>query len=201
VCWAFKKAKVQPCVREVGRLTALLRRTKPCGKSWRNAGSRSRSEVHGIGQYAGQAALTYRPSRVGTISRRPDACRGCRANVSARMIDGGRTKIRTTTRKQRGSGKTKTQKRRFRTDWREPKLIHRVRDGRARPHEEKGRSDSDGTFEGQTKFWKCWRCGCIRWGRRRRTCGVPRRWRTWIWERLSGCVSVWGLKKRQVSLG
>jgi len=39
------------------------------------------------------------------------------------MIDGARTKIRKTKRKQKGQGKSKTQKRRYRTDWREPKLF------------------------------------------------------------------------------
>src|SRR4029077_10539544 len=39
------------------------------------------------------------------------------------MIDGGRTKLRKTTRKQKGQGKAKTQQRRFKTEWREPKLL------------------------------------------------------------------------------
>ena len=39
------------------------------------------------------------------------------------MIDGGRTKVRKTTRRQKGQGKSKTQKRRFKTEWREVKQI------------------------------------------------------------------------------
>ncbi len=39
------------------------------------------------------------------------------------MIDGGRINLRKTTRKQKGYGKSKQQKRRFKTEWREPKQI------------------------------------------------------------------------------
>ena len=39
------------------------------------------------------------------------------------MIDGGRVKLRQTTRRQKGEKKTKTQKRRFKTVLREVKLV------------------------------------------------------------------------------
>ena len=39
------------------------------------------------------------------------------------FVDGGRTKIHTVTRRQKGKGTTKTQRRCYRTDWRKPKLL------------------------------------------------------------------------------
>lgn len=41
----------------------------------------------------------------------------------AAMVDGGRTRLRQVTRRQRGRGKTKTQRRRYQAAWREPKLL------------------------------------------------------------------------------
>jgi hypothetical protein len=41
----------------------------------------------------------------------------------AAMIDGGRTRVRTVIRKQKGRGKSKKQRRRYQAEWREPKLL------------------------------------------------------------------------------
>jgi hypothetical protein len=41
----------------------------------------------------------------------------------AAMVDGGRTRLRRVTRKQRGRGRKKTQRRRYQAEWREPKLL------------------------------------------------------------------------------
>ena len=41
----------------------------------------------------------------------------------AAMIDGGRTRIRTVIRKQKGQGQGKKQRRRYKAEWREPKLL------------------------------------------------------------------------------
>jgi len=41
----------------------------------------------------------------------------------AAMIDGGRTRLRRVTRRQKGQGPKKKQRRRYRADWREPKLL------------------------------------------------------------------------------
>lgn len=41
----------------------------------------------------------------------------------AAMVDGGRARLRKVTRKQRGRGKKKAQRRRYQADWREPKLL------------------------------------------------------------------------------
>jgi hypothetical protein len=41
----------------------------------------------------------------------------------AAMVDGGRARLRKVTRKQRGRGKKKSQRRRYKAEWREPKLL------------------------------------------------------------------------------
>lgn len=41
----------------------------------------------------------------------------------AAMVDGGRTRLRRVTRKQKGQGKKKKQRRRYQAEWREPKLL------------------------------------------------------------------------------
>ena len=41
----------------------------------------------------------------------------------AAQVDGGRTRLRKVTRKQKGKGKKKQQRRRYKADWREPKLL------------------------------------------------------------------------------
>jgi len=41
----------------------------------------------------------------------------------AAMVDGGRTRLRRVTRKQKGQGKKKKQRRRYKAEWREPKLL------------------------------------------------------------------------------
>ena len=108
----------------MGRLTALLPSYEAVQHELAERGvALNIKEVHGIGRYAGQAALTYRcreleQYRAGALP----AADGAGKRFGA-MIDGGRVKIRTTTRKQKGRGKGKKQKRRFRTDWREPKQI------------------------------------------------------------------------------
>ncbi len=66
-------------------------------------------EVYGIGKYAGAAALTYRRRlleryRAGRLAAGPEGA-GKRLGV---FVDGGRTKIRTATRRQQGRGKHKT---------------------------------------------------------------------------------------------
>jgi hypothetical protein len=114
----IQEGKSPALVREVGRLTALLPSYDMAREELAERGlTLNIKEVLGIGRYAGQAALTYRcrelqDYRAGKLPAANG--RGKRFGV---MIDGGRTKIRQTTRVQKGRGRKKTQKRRFRTDW------------------------------------------------------------------------------------
>ncbi len=124
----IQEGKSPALVRDVGRLTALLPSYEAVQHELAERGlSLNIKEVHGIGQYAGQAALTYRRRelelyRAGRLPA--DAGHGKRFGA---MIDGGRTKIRTTKRRQKGRGQSKTRKRRYQTDWREPKQIRFIR--------------------------------------------------------------------------
>ncbi len=112
-------------VREVGRQVALLPSYALArGEMARRGLDLDIKEVYGIGKYAGAAALTYRRRlleqyRAGVLPAGNEWA-GKRLGV---FVDGGRTKIRTATRKQKGRGQHKKQRRRYRTDWREPKLL------------------------------------------------------------------------------
>jgi hypothetical protein len=137
-------------VREVGRQVALLPSYAMAREELARRGlDLDIKELYGIGKYAGAAALTYRRRlleqyRAGLLPA-GSAWAGKRLGV---FVDGGRTKIRTTTRRQRGQGKHKTQRRRYRTDWREPKLLIIVeldKRGRMVPG---SKAVLDGTFEG-----------------------------------------------------
>ncbi len=137
-------------VREVGRQVALLPSYAISREELARRGlDLDIKEIYGIGKYAGAAALTYRRRlleryRAGRLAAGPEGA-GKRLGV---FVDGGRTKIRTATRRQQGRGKHKTQRRRYRTDWREPKLLIVVEldeQGRMVPG---SKPVLDGTFEG-----------------------------------------------------
>jgi hypothetical protein len=137
-------------VREVGRQVALLPSYAMAGEELARRGlDLDIKELYGIGKYAGAAALTYRRRlldqyRAGLLPA-GTVWAGKRLGV---FVDGGRTKIRTTTRRQKGRGQHKTQRRRYRTDWREPKLLIIVeldQRGRMVPG---SKTVLDGTFEG-----------------------------------------------------
>jgi hypothetical protein len=137
-------------VREVGRQVALLPSYAICREELARRGlDLNIKEVYGIGKYAGAAALTYRRRlleqyRAGLLAVGSE-WKGKRLGV---FVDGGRTKIRTAIRRQRGQGRQKTQRRRYRTDWREPKLLiicELDKRGRMVPGT---KAVLDGTFEG-----------------------------------------------------
>jgi hypothetical protein len=159
-------------------------------------------EVHGIGQYAGQASLTYRRRELQLYREGKLPAANGRGKRFGAMIDGGRTKIRTMKRKQKGRGKTKTQKRRFRTDWREPKLII-VFEMDDQGRMKKGtKPNLDGTFQGPDEILEVLAMRLHQVGASQakvvafRADGAP-----WIWERLEWVVKRLGLTERQVSSG
>jgi hypothetical protein len=121
----IQEGKSPALVREVGRQVALLPSFAIAGQEMALRGlDLDIKEIYGIGKYAGTAALTYRyrlleQYRAGLLAVGTEWA-GKRLGV---FVDGGRTKIRTATRRQKGQGKHKTQRRRYRTDWREPKLL------------------------------------------------------------------------------
>jgi hypothetical protein len=80
--------------------------------------------VHRIARQLGAAVLTSRTRdllrwRAGAL---PPGSELVGRRVAA-MVDGGRTRLRTVIRKQKGKGKSKKQRRRYQAEWREPKLL------------------------------------------------------------------------------
>jgi uncharacterized protein (DUF2249 family) len=199
----IQEGKSPALVRQIGRLTALLPSYETVREELADRGLKLNiKEVHGIGQYAGQAALTYRRRELDLYREGQLPAEDGRGKRFAAMIDGGRTKIRKLKRKQKGCGKTKTQKRRFRTDWREPKqiIVFEMDDqGRMK----KGTKPIlDGTFQGPDEILEVLAMRLHQVGASQadvvafRADGAP-----WIWDRLEWVIKRLGLKKCQVSLG
>jgi hypothetical protein len=199
----FQEGKSPALVQELGRLTALLPSYEAVQQELAERGLKLNiKEVHGIGQYAAKAALTFRKRELELYRAGKLPASAGRAKRFGAMIDGGRTKIRRTKRKQKGQGKTKTQKRRYRTDWREPKQIIVFE------MDEQGRMKKgtkpiiDGTFQGPDEILEVLAMRLHQVGASQaevvafRADGAP-----WIWERLEWVIKRLGLKKRQVSFG
>lgn len=189
-------------VREVGRQVALLPSYALSREELARRGvDLDIKEIYGIGKYAGAAALTYRRRlleqyRAGLLVA-GRAWAGKRLGV---FVDGGRTKIRTLTRRQQGRGKHKTQRRRYRTDWREPKLLIIVeldRRGRMVPG---SKAVLDGTFEGPDELMELLAMYLHLLGAAsaQLVClgadGAP-----WVWERWDWVIQRVGLKAQRVT--
>jgi hypothetical protein len=199
----IQEGKSPALVREVGRLTALLPSYEVVEHELAERGMKVNiKEVHGIGRYAAKAALTLRKRELELYREGKLPAADGRGKRFGAMIDGGRTKIRKTKRTQKGQGKSKTQKRRYRTDWREPKLIIVFE------MDEQGRMKKgtkpilDGTFQGPDEILEVLAMRLHQVGASQakivafRADGAP-----WIWDRLEWVTKRLGLKKRQVSQG
>jgi hypothetical protein len=199
----IQEGKSPALVREVGRLAALLPSYEAVQQELAERGTKFNiKEVHGISRYAAEAALTFRKRELELYRAGKLPAADGRGKRFAAMIDGGRTKIRKAKRKQRGQGKNKTQKRRYRTDWREPKQIIVFE------MDEQGRMKKgtkpiiDGTFQGPDEILEVLAMRLHQVGASQaevvafRADGAP-----WIWERLEWVRRRLGLKKSQVSCG
>ncbi len=199
----IQEGKSPALVRDVGRLTALLPSYETVQHELAERGlNLNIKEVHGIGQYAGQAALAYRRRELELYREGKLPAGDGRGKRFGAMIDGGRTKLRQTKRQQKGRGKTKTQKRRYQTDWREPKQII-VFEMDAQGRLKKGTKPIlDGTFLGPDEILEVLAMRLHQVGAAQadqvafRADGAP-----WIWERLEWVSQRLGLKKSQVSCG
>jgi hypothetical protein len=199
----IQEGKSPALVRELGRLTALLPSYEAVQQELAERGMKLNiKEVHGLGQYAAEAALTYRKRELDLYRAGEMAAEDGRGKRFGAMIDGGRTKIRTTKRKQKGRGKTKTQKRRFQTDWREPKQIIVFEMDEQGCMKKGTKPIIDGTFEGPDEILEVLALRLHQVGASQaeviafRADGAP-----WIWERLEWVTKRLGLKKAQVSYG
>jgi hypothetical protein len=199
----IQEGKSPALVHAVGRLTALLPSYETVQHELAERGLKLNiKEVHGIGQYAGQAALTYRRRELDLYRAGKMPAADGQGKRFGAMIDGGRTKIRTPIRRQKGRGKTKTQTRRFRTDWREPKLIIVFEMDEHGRMKQGTKPILDGTFEGPDEILEVLALRLHQVGVAQaevvafRADGAP-----WIWDRLEWVIRRLGLKKSQVSCG
>jgi hypothetical protein len=189
-------------VREVGRQVALLPSYAICRDELARRGlDLNIKEVYGIGKYAAAAALTYRRRllehyRAGLLAAGSQWA-GKRLGV---FVDGGRTKIRTVTRRQKGRGKRKTQRRRYRSDWREPKLLiicELDKRGRMVPG---SKAVLDGTFAGPDELMEvlAMYLHCLGAAAAELVCfaadGAP-----WVWERWDWVAKRVGLDARRIT--
>jgi hypothetical protein len=199
----IQEGKSPALVREVGRLTALLPSYETVREELAERGLKLNvKEVHGIGQHAGQAALAYRRRELQLYREGKLPAGAGQGKRFGAMLDGGRTKLRQTTRRQRGQGKSKKQRRRYQTDWREPKLLivfEMDEHGRMK----KGTQPLiDGTFRGPDEIMEVLALRLHQLGASQaqvvafRADGAP-----WIWERLDWVIKRLGLSEQQVSLG
>jgi hypothetical protein len=199
----IQEGKSPALVREIGRLTALMPSYELAQKELAERGlDLDIKEVHGIGQHAGQAALAYRRRELELYRQgKLPASDGGGKRFGA-MIDGGRVKLRRTTRKQKGQGRAKKQKRRYKTDWREVKQII-VFEMDAKGRMKKGTQPVvDGTFQGPDEIMEVLTMRLHQVGASQaevvafRADGAP-----WIWDRLEWVIRRLGLSVKQVSKG
>ena len=105
----IQEGKSPALVREIGRLSALLPSYEIVREELAERGvPLTIKEVHGIGQHAGQAALAYRRRELELYRAGKLPAGAGRGKRFGAMIDGGRTKLRKTTRTQKGQGKAKS---------------------------------------------------------------------------------------------
>jgi hypothetical protein len=199
----IQEGKSPALVREVGRLTALLPSYEIVREELAERGlALNIKEVHGIGQHAGQAALAYRRRELELYRAGQLPAGAGRGKRFAAMIDGGRTKLRKTTRKQKGKGKSKKQKRRYKTEWREPKLLIVFEMDEQGRMNKKTQPIIDGSFQGPDEIMEVLAMRLHQLGATEaevvafRADGAP-----WIWDRLEWVRKRLGLSKKQVSLG
>ena len=156
--------------------------------------------VHGIVVQAGAATLACRTRE---LQRYRDGAMPAGTEFAGKrlgvFVDGGRTRLRRVTRKQRGLGKHKKQKRRYKADWREPKLliIYEMDDhGRMVPDT---RPIIDGTFGGPDKVMELVAMHLHRMGAAKASVvslgadGAP-----WFWDRLDWVVQRVGIPAERV---
>ena len=199
----FVEGKSPALVREVARQSALLPSYAMTRAELLEHGLKLNiKEVHNISQHAGQAALAYRRRELELFRQGKLPAANGQGKRFGAMIDGGRVKLRQTTRRQKGQGKSKTQKRRFKTVWREVKQIIVFE------MDEHGRMKQgaaplvDGTFLGPDEVMEVLAMRLHQVGAAQaevvafRCDGAP-----WIWDRLDWVKKRLQLSDQQVSKG
>lgn len=198
----IQEGKSPALIRDVSRQVALLPSYEIARRELDRRGlALNIKEVHNIASYAGEAALTYRRRlleqyRAGQMPAGEELA-GKRVGV---FVDGGRTKIRTVIRRQKGRGKTKKRKRRYRSDWREPKLLIIYEfDERGRMIPD-SKSTIDGTFSGPDELMEVLAMHLHRLGAAKAKVvsmgadGAP-----WVWDRWDWVIKRVGLDAERVT--
>jgi hypothetical protein len=116
------------------------------------------------------------------------------------QLDGGRIRLRKVTRKQKGKGNKKKQKRRYKGQWREPKLLTIFEiDGKGQMVR-KSRARIDGTFSGPDEVMELLAMHLHRLGAAQAEVvvfladGAP-----WVWDRLGWVVKRVGVDEKRVA--
>jgi hypothetical protein len=116
------------------------------------------------------------------------------------QLDGGRIRLRKVSRKQKGRGKTKKQKRRYKGSWREPKVLTIYEIDNDGQMARRSRARIDGTFQGPDEVMELLAMYLHRLGAARAEVvlfvadGAP-----WIWERLGWVVQRVGIEEKRVA--
>ena len=116
------------------------------------------------------------------------------------QIDGGRIRLRKVTRKQKGKGSKKKQKRRYKGQWREPKLLTIFEIDQTGQMVKKSRARIDGTFAGPDEVMEllAYHLHCLGAAQAAVVVfvsdGAP-----WIWDRLGWVVKRVGLDSKTVA--
>jgi hypothetical protein len=188
-------------VSRVGRQCALLPSYQSVQRELAAAGtSLGIKVVHRIARQLGAAVLTCRSRdllrwRAGTLTPGTELA-GKRV---AAMIDGGRTRLRTVIRKQKGRGKNKKRRRRYKAEWREPKLLILFEIDKQGRMQKKTRPWIDGTFAGPDEAMELLALHLHRLGATQAEVvvfvadGAP-----WVWERLDWVQRRVGLSAEQL---
>jgi hypothetical protein len=116
------------------------------------------------------------------------------------QLDGGRVRLRKVSRKQKGKGSKKKQKRRYKGQWREPKLLSIFEIDNKGQMVKKSRAQLDGTFAGPDCVMELLAMHLHRLGAAQAEVvvfladGAP-----WIWERLAWVVKRVGIDSKKVA--
>jgi hypothetical protein len=187
---------------QVARLTALLPSYELTRKELAQRGlALNIKVVHRIARQVGAEILTTRTRdlqryRAGDLP----AGRELAGKRVGAAIDGGRTRVRTVIRKQKGRGPHKKQRRRFRVEWREPKVLIVFELDRKGRMVRNGRAWIDGTFAGPDEVMELLALHLHRLGAAAAAVvvfladGAP-----WIWDRLEWVEKRVGLTASQTA--
>jgi hypothetical protein len=197
----FSNGSSPALISRIGRLTALLPSFETVRTELIEDGvTLNLKEVHRISKRLGEEILTTRRRdlqryRTGELPVGTEL-RGKRVAVA---VDGGRVRIRTLIRRQKGKGKHKTRRRKMRVEWREPKLLILFELDEQGRMKRTTRPWIDGTFLGPDECMELLAMHLHRLGAvdaKQVTFlsdGAP-----WIWERLDWVEKRVGLKSDQV---